>query len=98
METTILNFRHLLEQHDLDAVLLAEITRHLATRGVETANQPLVGRIGPDRRPRHRSLHATSARAIRGAGCSELFLGGRTADAPPELTSHRSSTAPIHEI
>ena len=32
-ETTILNFRHLLEQHDLGAALLAEVTQHLAARG-----------------------------------------------------------------
>ena len=42
-ETTILNFRHLLEQHDLGAVLLAEITRHLATRGVRLREGTIVG-------------------------------------------------------
>ena len=33
-ETTILNFRHLLERHGLGEALLAEITEHLAARGV----------------------------------------------------------------
>ena len=33
-ETTILNFRHRLERHDLGAALLAEITQQLAARGV----------------------------------------------------------------
>ena len=41
-ETTILNFRHLLEQHALGAVLLAEITRHLATRGVRLREGTIV--------------------------------------------------------
>ena len=40
--TTILNFRHLLEQHALGAVLLAEITRHLATRGVRLREGTIV--------------------------------------------------------
>ena len=33
-ETTILNFRHLLEQQGMGEVLLAEITQHLAAQGV----------------------------------------------------------------
>ena len=33
-ETTILNFRHLLERHDLGQDLMDEITRHLAAQGV----------------------------------------------------------------
>ena len=41
-ETTILNFRHLLEQHALGAALLAEITRHLATRGVRLREGTIV--------------------------------------------------------
>ncbi len=41
-ETTILNFRHLLEQHALGAVLLAQITRHLATRGVRLREGTIV--------------------------------------------------------
>ena len=32
-ETTILNFRHLLEEHDLGEALFAEINAHLASRG-----------------------------------------------------------------
>ena len=32
-ETTILNFRHLLERHDLGAGLFEEINAHLASRG-----------------------------------------------------------------
>ena len=41
-ETTILNVRHLLEQHALGAGLLAEITRHLATRGVRLREGTIV--------------------------------------------------------
>ena len=41
-ETTILNFRHLLEQHDLGAVLLAEVTQHLAARGVRLREGTIV--------------------------------------------------------
>ena len=41
-ETTILNFRHLLEQHALGEALLAEITRHLAARGVRLREGTIV--------------------------------------------------------
>ena len=41
-ETTILNFRHLLEQHDLGAALLAEVTQHLAARGVRLREGTIV--------------------------------------------------------
>ena len=41
-ETTILNFRHLLEQHDLGEALLAEITRHLAAQGVRLREGTIV--------------------------------------------------------
>ncbi len=41
-ETTILNFRHLLEQHALGAVLLAEISQHLATRGMRLREGTIV--------------------------------------------------------
>ena len=40
--TTIRNVRHLLEQHALGAVLLAEITRQLATRGVRLREGTIV--------------------------------------------------------
>ena len=41
-ETTILNFRHLLEQHALGAVLLAAITRHLAAQGLRLREGTIV--------------------------------------------------------
>ena len=41
-ETTILNFRHRLERHGLGDDLLAEITRHLATQGVQLREGTIV--------------------------------------------------------
>ena len=41
-ETTILNFRHLLERHALGEVLLAEITRHLAAQGLRLREGTIV--------------------------------------------------------
>ena len=51
-ETTILNFRHLLEQHALGAMLLAEITQHLATRGVRLREGTIVDATIIDAEPR----------------------------------------------
>ena len=41
-ETTILNFRHLLERHDLGQGLMAEITRRLAAQGVRLREGTIV--------------------------------------------------------
>ena len=41
-ETTILNFRHLLERHGLGDDLLAEITQHLAAQGVRLREGTIV--------------------------------------------------------
>ena len=41
-ETTILNFRHLLEQHALGEDLLAEITQHLAAQGLRLREGTIV--------------------------------------------------------
>ena len=41
-DTTIVNFRHLLEQHDVGAALLAETTQHLASWGVRLREGTIV--------------------------------------------------------
>jgi IS5 family transposase len=41
-ETTILNFRHLLEQHQLTEKLFAEVNRHLADQGITLRSGTLV--------------------------------------------------------
>lgn len=41
-ETTILNFRHLLERHDLAKALFARVNEHLAARGVKVATGTIV--------------------------------------------------------
>jgi transposase, IS5 family len=41
-ETTILNFRHLLEKHQLTEQLFAEVNRHLADRGITLRSGTLV--------------------------------------------------------
>jgi len=42
-ETTILNFRHLLERHELTAVLLEAINTHLKARGLLVSKGTMVG-------------------------------------------------------
>ena len=41
-ETTILNFRHLLERHDLGSVLFEEINRHLASLGYRLKKDTII--------------------------------------------------------
>ena len=41
-ETTILNFRHLLERHDLGAALFTRVNQHLAARGLQVAGGTIV--------------------------------------------------------
>lgn len=41
-ETTILNFRHLLEAHDLGGAMLDAVNRHLASRGIRIATGTIV--------------------------------------------------------
>ena len=41
-ETTILNFRHLLERHDLGPVLFARVNEHLACHGLKVAGGTIV--------------------------------------------------------
>jgi transposase, IS5 family len=41
-ETTILRFRHLLEEHDLDKALFARTNAHLAARGLKVAGRTIV--------------------------------------------------------
>ncbi len=41
-ETTILNFRHFLEKHDLTAALLDEINGHLKARGLRVSKGSMV--------------------------------------------------------
>ena len=56
-ETTILNFRHLLERHGLGDDLLAEITQHLAAQGVRLREGTIVDATiidAPQPRPTHR--------------------------------------------
>jgi len=40
-ETTILNFRHLLERHDLGKPLFDRVNEHLASRGLKVSRPPL---------------------------------------------------------
>ena len=42
-ETTILNFRHLLERHELTAVLLEAINTHFKARGLLVSKGTMVG-------------------------------------------------------
>jgi len=42
METTLLNFRHLLEQHELTVVLLEAINAHLKTQGLLVSKGTMV--------------------------------------------------------
>ena len=41
-ETTILNFRHLLERHELGKVLFERVNQHLASRGLKVADGTIV--------------------------------------------------------
>ena len=41
-ETTILNFRHLLERHDLGKRLFDRVNEHLASRGLKVAGGTIV--------------------------------------------------------
>ena len=41
-ETTILNFRHLLERHDLGKPLFDRVNEHLASRGLKVAGGTIV--------------------------------------------------------
>ena len=41
-ETTILNFRHLLERHKLGQVLFERVNQHLASRGLKVAGGTIV--------------------------------------------------------
>jgi len=41
-ETTILRFRHLLEEHDLGGAMLDEVNRHLETRGIRITTGTIV--------------------------------------------------------
>jgi IS5 family transposase len=41
-ETTILNFRHLLERHDLGKLLFDRVNEHLASRGLTVAGGTIV--------------------------------------------------------
>jgi len=41
-ETTICRFRHLLEDHELGAVLFAEINAHLANQGMQVSGGTIV--------------------------------------------------------
>jgi IS5 family transposase len=41
-ETTVLNFRHLLEQHDLGRALFEQVHRHLETQGLKVATGTIV--------------------------------------------------------
>jgi IS5 family transposase len=41
-ETTILRFRHLLEEHDLGGEMLDEVNRHLADKGIRITTGTIV--------------------------------------------------------
>ena len=43
-ETTILNFRHLLEEHELGQGLFEEINRHLESQGLRLREGTIAGR------------------------------------------------------
>jgi IS5 family transposase len=54
-ETTILNFRHLLEKHGLTEKLFAEVNGHLADQGIGCARARWSMRRSSTRRPRPRT-------------------------------------------
>ena len=54
-ETTILNFRHLLERHELGRGLLEEINAHLESQGCGLGRGPLWTPASSRRRPRRRT-------------------------------------------
>ena len=60
-ETTILNFRHLLERHQLGTALFATINAHLAARGLQVSEGTIVDATIIRRRHRRRtgSVRAT---------------------------------------
>jgi len=52
-ETTILNFRHMLERHDLTQVLFDRMNAYLASRGLQVRGGTIIAaRIRPRTRPR----------------------------------------------
>ena len=55
-ETTILNFRHLLEKHQLTEKLFAEVNRHLADQAITLCSGTLVDATIIDARSRKTSL------------------------------------------
>lgn len=53
-ETTLLNFHHLLEQHELDKPLVERLNQHLASHGLKVAGGTSLS--GVDRSPAWREL------------------------------------------
>lgn len=58
-ETTILNFRHLLERHGLTEALFAEVNAHLADKGMVY--------------PKLKVAHSASVRAVQIVGLPAIF-------------------------
>ena len=56
-ETAILNFRHLLEEHELGEGLFEEINRHLASHGRDPLSESIRDREDPSRGGLHVLLH-----------------------------------------
>ena len=75
-ETTILNFRHLLEKHGLGEGLFEEINAHLASRGIGCARGRSLTRASSTRRRRRRTgaAHGT-LRCIRRRRASSGISG-----------------------
>ena len=61
-ETTILNFRHLLERHQLGEGLLAAITQQLAAQGLRLREGTIVTRPSSTRRRRRRTAPRRATR------------------------------------
>ena len=75
-ETTILNFRHLLERHGLGKKLFERMNQHLASRGLKVAGGTIVDAtiIAAPSSPRTRPRHGIR-RCIRPAKASNGILG-----------------------
>jgi IS5 family transposase len=54
VETTILNFRHLLEEHDFGGQILDAVNFYLASRGIRIT-ELLMSYVSPEKRSRSRN-------------------------------------------
>jgi len=83
-ETTILNFRHLLETHALTERLFVEVNKHLAAQGIARAHRaPVAGATPP---PARSSLPRYTAEIAHEAPLAKLLT---CFDPPNKNESHQ---------